>query len=550
MTTKPLSSQIRYNRETLEQVVTDLESSGGSDRIGFVQSGGVARTVQDKLRDNVSAKDFGVVGDGNVDDTTAIQDAITFTSENPNRLLDLRADNYHVYTATGGTSPNTSHRLIQQGDISAGITDTINTDLPSSFIGGDGEGGVLPLGVYRKYTYTPGDQKIQNGFVYSYNITADIGSTSTSAAGLQVKTKLNVNEVGSGSFAWHNFQSYIECNAYQDHEPCAGYFGTYATEGATPWGMVIASHSTSTGLAPNHVYGLQLEVGSSVPCGVSGKALSIWNAGIVKLTYGSVSFGENGFNYGNLVTNKSDRSESESPHLGTIDRAFCAEGSDRLYAFFIAQGTIPLAIGNVVVGGSSGGQGTVTHVKVDSGSWSGGDATGRVWIDKNEATPTFIPGDSLLVGGVGRVSISGLGFMPVGEITVGFEASNTSDYAFVATDAAHNPLWGVTGSGVLFHTIQNVTNPAATSFSAASGNIFSLPEGTVVAGTEITDITGGIAGQEITIFGVGGTYPIKIKHGGGSGSSNIALASGDWTASLGKILRLLWNGMWWEISRT
>lgn len=90
----------------INALTASLAASSGSSLIGFIQAGtsAVATTVQDKLRQTISVKDFGAVGDDTHDDTTNIQAAINYANT-------IGGDVYFpagIYKITNGLTINNS----------------------------------------------------------------------------------------------------------------------------------------------------------------------------------------------------------------------------------------------------------------------------------------------------------------------------------------------------------------------------------------------------------------------------------------------------------
>ncbi|MFN3983775.1 MAG: glycosyl hydrolase family 28-related protein, partial [Caldilinea sp.] len=69
---------------TVQARLRGYESSGGSVLVGYqpAGTGAVTRTVQDKLRESVSIKDFGAIGDGFTNDSAAFVAFLDYLVEN------------------------------------------------------------------------------------------------------------------------------------------------------------------------------------------------------------------------------------------------------------------------------------------------------------------------------------------------------------------------------------------------------------------------------------------------------------------------------------
>jgi hypothetical protein len=105
-----------------------LAAATGSTLIGFQQAGAgaVAREVQAKLRETVSVKDFGAVGDGVADDTAAIQAAIDAVILLGGGVLMFPRGTYSISAAISASAPITlrgegpAESVIRQTNAAAG----------------------------------------------------------------------------------------------------------------------------------------------------------------------------------------------------------------------------------------------------------------------------------------------------------------------------------------------------------------------------------------------------------------------------------------------
>lgn len=169
--------------EFQRDVLVNAANALTAEALTFLQAGNdaVPRSAQGKMRDIVSAKDFGAVGDGATDDTTAIQNAIDYLASVGGGTLWFPFGVYVVHGLQGkagvellGSTAGRSQGVVFKDETANGVTLT--------WASAETSGTVTGI-----YFFGPGD-----------------GSTSTSIGMVIEADDINVNYC---TFRWYNDQA-------------------------------------------------------------------------------------------------------------------------------------------------------------------------------------------------------------------------------------------------------------------------------------------------------------------------------------------------------
>lgn len=104
-----------------------LAASGGAALVGFIQSGtgAVARPAEDKLREVISAKDFGATGDGVTNDAASINAALTYGGTLANGADVVLPAGTYVCGATSLNVPAKVRLVLSGARITSSATDAV-----------------------------------------------------------------------------------------------------------------------------------------------------------------------------------------------------------------------------------------------------------------------------------------------------------------------------------------------------------------------------------------------------------------------------------------
>lgn len=188
--------------------VADLATDAGSDFVGFTQSGdgSISSTVQTKLREMISVKDFGAMGDGVTDDTLSIAAAVNAVVNQNGGILYFPSGTYI------NAGINIYSNVVFQGDGPGATILKLKPSITSADWITTNEGTIAYAGIPMIYNQYPGDGVISNYALYDLTLDGNSENQTTLAnVGLNwgvygnKVTYVTIKNVISQNFMNHGF---------------------------------------------------------------------------------------------------------------------------------------------------------------------------------------------------------------------------------------------------------------------------------------------------------------------------------------------------------
>jgi hypothetical protein len=251
--------QIVDSSNGLISFIAQLLSSIGSSLVGFIQAGvgAVLRTVQDKLRESVSVKDFGAKGDGITNDTAAINAALAASNQvyfPPGTYMTTGGHNIQGKTLIGF---NRDASIIKAIGTNTGVTLFTGAQTNPTTPGTWGSGGAFRLerlGIYGNWNGTSGLT-----VVGSYNtgvLIANYNATLNTALVKGVSTVYTFIKDCQFAYAYEHAIMFYG-NGYSEIDgniitTCRGS-GIWMAGDSTSGATIASSTATSTTLEDNQI---------------------------------------------------------------------------------------------------------------------------------------------------------------------------------------------------------------------------------------------------------------------------------------------------------
>lgn len=237
---------------------------------GVTPTGAVNRPISQKLSEWISVKDFGAVGDGVTDDTTAIANAVAYVTANTQKYGLIFPSGNYVYSV----SPNfaVENLCVQAiGEVVLNYTGTGNCVI---FDGGAYPTLIFNVSFLGNFVII-GTSASKNGIylrsVHHSKIEAQVRGCGTSYAGLRTEfsvcTQFNVFVTNNGTFTYQPLNGYYLSNRNTAETTSACTFLNPIIEGVSGDGIYLAnavSNSFISGTSEGNAgYGINMQVGCS-----------------------------------------------------------------------------------------------------------------------------------------------------------------------------------------------------------------------------------------------------------------------------------------------